>query len=291
MTKRLFYLTILWVVSVATHAQEEFFMGCTFDESDESAPLKAELVSRDYQTMPSSYSLRKFCPKVRSQANYGTCTAWASTYAARTISEAVNHGWTDCNLITDEAFAPLFIYKQLHQEKQGCQEGTSIAKALELLKVIGAPKMRSFNVLCADYIPKSLFEEASLYKIDNYAKLFYDSRTVGQGQQPDMYIWYQATPSLQKINAIKKAISENRPVVISMECYNSFSKNWTDVWCGAFDSKRGYHAMCVVGYDDNKEGGAFEIMNSWGNKWGKNGFVWVRYADFCATTRLAYEIL
>ena len=42
----------------------------------------------------------------------------------------------------------------------------------------------------------------------------------------------------------------------------------------------GGHAMCVIGYDDRKFGGAFQIMNSWGPEWGKNGVAWVKYGDF-----------
>ena len=38
------------------------------------------------------------------------------------------------------------------------------------------------------------------------------------------------------------------------------------------DSSDGGHAMSVVSYDDNKNGGTFELMNSWGNEWGKSGY-------------------
>jgi len=48
--------------------------------------------------------------------------------------------------------------------------------------------------------------------------------------------------------------------------------------------------MCVIGYDDRKEGGAFQIMNSWGNDWGNNGIGWVLYKDFKAFVREAYGL-
>ena len=37
--------------------------------------------------------------------------------------------------------------------------------------------------------------------------------------------------------------------------------------------------MTIVGYDDNKHGGAVEVMNSWGRAWGNDGFVWITYDD------------
>jgi hypothetical protein len=38
--------------------------------------------------------------------------------------------------------------------------------------------------------------------------------------------------------------------------------------------------MCIIGYDDNKYGGAFQIMNSWGEDWGKDGLFWISYKNF-----------
>jgi Papain family cysteine protease len=52
----------------------------------------------------------------------------------------------------------------------------------------------------------------------------------------------------------------------------------------------GGHAMCVVGYDEKKYGGAFLIMNSWGPEWGNNGFAWVRYPEFNYFVREAYGL-
>jgi hypothetical protein len=46
----------------------------------------------------------------------------------------------------------------------------------------------------------------------------------------------------------------------------------------------------VIGYDDRKFGGAFQIMNSWGREWGKDGVGWVRYGDFKNYAKEAYGI-
>ena len=52
----------------------------------------------------------------------------------------------------------------------------------------------------------------------------------------------------------------------------------------------GGHAMCIIGYDDYKEGGAFQIMNSWGEDWGVDGIGWVRYTDFKAFNIESYGL-
>ena len=49
---------------------------------------------------------------------------------------------------------------------------------------------------------------------------------------------------------------------------------------GTKAKKHGYHAMVVIGYDDNYEGGAFRLLNSWGTAWGDGGYIWVPYADY-----------
>lgn len=271
--------------SIFANAQtEEFGLGCEYDiEIDGKVPMKAKLLTRDYETIPKAYSLKRYCPIPQSQSGYGTCVGWATTYAARTICEAIANDWTDRDYITKEAFAPIFVYKQIQPEGQ-CKEGSYIAQALELLKTKGAPKFSSFNVWCCDYIPESLYSEAENYKIDGYSKFF------DQKYNKELLEWEDTTSYETKINSVKKAISQDHPVIFSMPIYNSFDIA-KEYWNGKYDCRRGAgHAMCVVGYDDNKYGGAFEIMNSWGTKWGNDGFIWIRYDDFFRSCKYAFDI-
>jgi C1A family cysteine protease len=69
--------------------------------------------------------------------------------------------------------------------------------------------------------------------------------------------------------------------------------NAKDLWQPTESPNVSYngHAMCVVGYDDNKYGGAFEIQNSWGTDWGNDGYIWINYNDFAAFVKAAYEII
>lgn len=279
-------LILLLSCALFANAQrEDFGLGCEYDmESDGKVPMKAKLLTRDYETMPKAHSLKKYCPIPQSQSGYGTCVGWATTYAARTICEAVANGWTDRKEITREAFSPIFIYKLMKPEGQ-CKEGSYIAQALEFLKTKGAPKHSSLEVKCCDYIPKSLYSEAENYKIDGYSKLF--------DQKFDWAIseWQDTASYETKITFVKKAISQDHPVVFSMPIYHSFDMA-KECWNGEYDRRRGAggHAMCVIGYDDNKYGGAFEIMNSWGTIWGNDGFIWIRYDDFFRSCKYAFDV-
>ncbi len=259
-------------ISLSVNAQRQG-LGCVYKpEIDGKVPLRPRLMTRDYTVLPKAYSLKKYCPTPKSQGPHGTCTSWATTYAARTICEAVSNGWTNKDTITNEAFAPIFIYKQLNRQP-GCEEGASVAEALGLLKSKGAPKLRSFDVLCAEYIPNVLYAEASNYKIDDYTTLF------------NTYSDYVS----DKVSVVKKALTEDHLVVFAMDVYESFDST-TDVWNGVKDVLRGPHAMCVIGYDDDKYGGAFEIMNSWGTWWADSGYVWIKYEDFRKNAEYAYDV-
>ena len=252
-------------------------LGCVYDDvADGNALRRPRLMTRDYTVLPDSFSLKMYCPTPKSQGEYGTCTAWATTYAARTICEAINNGWTNADSISAEAFAPIFIYKQLDTEPN-CEQGSSLGKSLGLLKEKGAPKLNSFDVLCADSIPLRLYSEASQYRIDFYTQLFNEFN-------PD----YR---DVNKIEVIKKALCENHPVVISMNVYESFlDYGIGNLWNGLQDVYAGSHAMCVIGYNDEKYGGAFEILNSWGTDWGAEGYIWVKYDDFIKHSKVAYDI-
>jgi len=98
------------------------------------------------------------------------------------------------------------------------------------------------------------------------------------------------------LHAVKENLSQGAPVVIGMMVGQSFMQpmKGQDVWVPEDGDENmmgfGGHAMCVVGYDDNKYGGAFLIMNSWGPEWGNNGFAWIRYGDFNFYVREAYGL-
>ncbi len=254
-------------------------MGLLMDEEAYAAiPHKATLLTRDYTTLPARWSIKQYAPTPKSQGQHGTCTSWATTYAARTIIEDVNNGWTETAKKNAEAFAPIFIYQQIENSGEaGCHKGTYIHEALNTLMSKGAPKFADFSELCAETLPAHLFTKALPYRIDGYFNTFNSNASDNM-----------------KVNAVKKAISQNSPVVICMQVPASFCKNWYKngevVWEKTETVKDGgWHAMCVVGYDDNKYGGAFEIMNSWGEKWGSGGFIWVKYKDFADYVTFAYE--
>ncbi|MBN1250965.1 MAG: DUF4384 domain-containing protein [Bacteroidales bacterium] len=281
MKNKLFLLLALFFLSFSNaSAQVEDGQGTGLNFNDEQysndltkAPLTRSLYG---SSLPKSASLKKYAPTPKSQGNYGTCVGWSSAFCGYTIVNSVQNNWTDKTTIDANTFSPGFIYSQIKLSSDNtCRIGSSISDALELMKTKGVPKYTDMEMSCPNSVPLDVFNKASNYKIQDFAKLFgiYDSESF-------------------KLNAIKKSLSENKPIIIGMKAPNSFN-NAKNYWIPTENPEGNYggHAMCVIGYDDDKFGGAFEVQNSWGDSWGNQGYIWIKYQDFFNWVKYAYEMI
>lgn len=253
---------------------QTYSTGLLFDDiAYDAVPLSAPLSKSDY-ALPASATLRQWCPAIKNQGSYGTCVGWSSGYYARTIIEAQQKNLSGAS-ITNDAFSPSWIYNQIRfLDHNNCQKGSYLHEALNLMQSNGIAKLNDYPYCCDCPITNDIRKKAASFKIQGYKKLF--DKTDNQDT---------------KINTIKKAISENKPVVIGFAVQNSFF-NARDVWAPiAGESIVGAHAMCVIGYDDTKYGGAIELINSWGTSWGNSGFTYVRYSDFAEYCNYAFELI
>lgn len=216
--------------------------------------------------LPERVSLEKYCPTPLNQGVQGSCVAWASAYAARTIIEAQRTG-KDPNAIK---FSPAFMYNQIKLGND-CQ-GSYIKYAMDNMMEIGAVPFNDFaytDQSCSKQPGNDLKNKASDFKIKGFQRLTDEKK--GKAYE---------------ILGMKQNLAKGSPIIIGMMVGGSFMQNMLgkEFWnpTSADYNKRGFggHAMCVVGYDDYYEGGSFLLMNSWGTDWGKNGFAWIRYVDF-----------
>jgi C1A family cysteine protease len=259
-----------------------FSTGADFDIKKYAATEIYEPLSNNKSNpLPERISLEKFAPNRKNQGQQGSCVAWASAYAARSIMQARESG-ADPNQST---FSPSFLYNQIALE--GCQ-GSYLNEALKVMQTKG---LAPFNDMpytdqdCSAKPSQFQLQKASDYKIDGYQRL-----TGGRNGE-------DAT----KVNmvAIKQNIAQGAPVVIGMMVGGTFMQNMMgqEMWQSTDGDRQmsgfGGHAMCVIGYDDYKFAqnmGGFQIMNSWGTEWGKNGMGWVSYDDFEYFAKEAYGV-
>lgn len=266
---------ILLNISNIVSAQEIKFTGLDFDDEGYGKVLKKARRTRGPENLPVSTSLRMYAPYPKSQGWHGTCSAWASAYCGRTIVEAIKQNWTDRNYITENAYSPAFLFRLMVPKDSICRGGSALSDAFDLLKEKGVLTYNEFPGECTPVITDSALTKAGDEKIKDFVRLF------------DI-----TASNTSKIDAVKKSLSEKKPVVFGMTCPPSFLKV-IELWEPTEEPVQSYggHALCAIGYDDEKFGGAFEIQNSWGTEWAKEGYCWIKYEDFARFTRYAYEFI
>lgn len=264
----------------------KYYLGLTNDASaGTGVPVISASLTRGESDLPESFSLRKYAPPVGNQGQYGTCAAWSTAYAARSIANAVNNQPEDIT-----AFSPTFLYNQVKSKSDvNCEDGLNIAYALSYMKGAGVlPRSGDFE--CGRLFSPQEVGFAKSYAIKDFQAL------CGI---------YKVTPNV--VFDMKQLLAAKKPLVIGMYVPQSFmevTKTQTGgVWyprpqdyadVNAARATNGYgnrgHAICVTGYNDNINGGSFEIMNSWGTGYANDGFVWVNYEDFARFVREIYVI-
>lgn len=226
--------------------------------------------------LPEAVSLLRFAPRRGDQGQQGSCVAWSSAYAAQTILTSAATG-QDPNSI---AFSPSYLYNQIRLS-QDCQ-GSYIQRAMEAMKNNGG-------------VPLSQYPYS-----DQDCSRTPGSADIAAGRQNAIHGFTRLTEgdNLNQISvrAVKEHLAKDAPVVIGMLVGQSFMTDmmgkelWQPQGVDQAQMGLGGHAMCVIGYDDRKYGGAFQLMNSWTPAWGNNGIAWVRYGDFKQYVREAYGI-
>lgn len=78
---------------------------------------------------------------------------------------------------------------------------------------------------------------------------------------------------------MKELLDQGIALATTMMVHQSFMNYVSGVYhnLGSSDPPLGGHMIACVGYDDNL--GAWLIRNSWGIKWGMEGYVWIQYGD------------
>lgn len=207
-------------------------------------------------TEPPSVDLSPNFPAAGDQGRQSSCVAWAAGYALKSYQEGVEMNWpfnTSAHL-----FSPAFIYNQINN---GQDQGSQIYDALDLMIAQGASTLATMPYSDTDYRTQpnaTAKKEASRFKAL--------SRDTVNGTK-----------------AIKAALANRKPVVIGMEVFDQFYKlsgnnSVYNSKQGSATGPHGRHAITVVGYDNNKYGGAFKVINSWGSSWGDKGYFWLPYS-------------
>lgn len=202
-------------------------------------------------TLPDSLQLDMPIPG--DQKAEGSCSAWATVYAAGSYYFHITTGlsYSDSSLLS-----PAYTYNQIAKGTCTC---TSIRDHLYLLKTQGACSLKDMAYNGAECLtqPDSLQQKkAGRFKIKQ---------------------WYSV--DLTNLALIKQQLLHKMPVIFAAHVDMGYRRP-TEPYL--LTHRTSYspspHAMVVSGYNDRIK--AFRIMNSWSNKWADKGFVWIDYHYF-----------
>lgn len=268
-------LAICFVLTSLTLYGQSVPNGITWDDTRyNKLPLKYDY-GKSTEILPAAYSLKPYCPKVINQTAVATSAAWAAIWYGQSIGSAALCNQRNIDSITQKAYSPLFAYR-LANPKLNCTTAVNQIDVLEIMKEKGSPRFSQFNDLCPLTIPNKVYDQAQTYRIAGYIKLF-----------------NEFDPQTLKTASIKRALCAKHAVVANMIIPKSFhlAEEFWQPREEADTTTQGAQAITIVGYNDQKFGGAFEVVNQWGKTWGDKGFTWIRYADMSKFVRYGFELV
>lgn len=202
-------------------------------------------------SLPSSVDLTSRFPTPGNQGSLNDGIEWAICYF-QANAQRNYFGWD----ISKEShhFNPEFLF---NQKNGGHNLSTNIYDAALLVNQKGVCTNTYRTVTGTDYTTQPTDrqkENAKLYKTGE---------------------WLMASG----LSTLKSVLNSGSGVLVSIRAFPDFDaiSASNPVYDTVSGSKTGEYVLCLIGYDDNKGGGAFKFINSHGTSWGVNGYGWISY--------------
>ncbi|TRZ53276.1 peptidase [bacterium] len=207
--------------------------------------------------IPEKIDLRNLCSPVENQENLGSCTAQALVgnlefLKLKSLKKLIN-------------FSRLFLYynERVISHSTDADSGASLRDGIKTLKKLGdciedlwPYDLKKF----ANKPPVIAYKNAKNYQIISYYRL-------------------------HTLAEMKHTLSSGWPFVFGFAVYESFELKKTARTGIVLMPKKderllGGHAVLAIGYDDSKKW--FIVRNSWGKKWGDQGYFYMPYKYFAS---------
>ena len=256
----------LFVVFAAQGQQG--FRGLTL-ENDRYNRLPIHPGYGKFEKLPSFISNKNYFPRVINQTQENNSVGWSTAWYG------MGALYARLLPLKKPFFSPAFTYRVCNPGTRDCINPMSLIDALQSLTNYGSVKGNLFDLFCAESISTAVLDSAKQNRLSGYVRIFntYDSKEI-------------------KVQSLKRALIDRNPVVIGILCPASFQfakEFWQPREKALIEN--GGHSLCIVGYDDSKYGGAFEVVNSWGKAWGKDGYTWFRYDDVAEFVLYGFEMM
>ena len=247
-------------VLITVETTEDTSLGAQPVSTQEYAAISTD--RSDYRNLPRKVDLSNDFPTPGDQETQGSCVAFATAYALKSYQERREERWEFTNATI---FSPAWIYNQV-RSREPCTSngqptddcGATVPSAFELMIEKGTATLATMPYDTDDYYTQpddDARRDAARYKARDYRRV-------------------------NSMLEIKSNISRRHPVVIGMRVSPEFGRTTPTVYNSFPGITAGHHAVTLVGYDDDKYGGAFHAINSWGADKHEGGFFWITYSMF-----------
>jgi hypothetical protein len=215
-------------------------------------------------------------PPVGDQGSQDSCVAWATTYYYKTFQEKQEQGWDVT--VADHQFSPAMTYNMrtaFTPDPCTVDDGMRFPDALDILANQGALPLSAFP-----YDPIDPCTQPTAVQLADA----YPYRSLGYGA---FFVYGEGGHVTDgQLEVLKAHLADGNVLLIGIPVYApSFwhpedNDDVVDV-PGEGEEERGFHAIAVVGYDDQAAGGAgaFKFVNSWGPTYAGDGYAYLTY-DF-----------
>lgn len=273
--------------------------------------------------LPSKVDLSEsdFFPGIGNQGPLGSCTAWASGYytnsfeylkSRKLVTFEKNPGQLveDSDLRSAEACSPSYIFALANGDRDP-KKGLGLFDTHYILGTMGCASISEVsawaNVDSKGQYDSNFFPTIK-NQIEGMKRRVTDLRYFLSLEDGEAY------PGDQRIQEIKAVLNAGYWIGgLGIKIYDDFDHYFGQRPCdqdkvyvfgrclnqpqiptlrNLFEftelKLRGYHAVSIAGYDDDKEytdlqgkkqKGAFKVANQWGKSWGDQGFFWVPYEE------------
>lgn len=260
----------LGLLAMPVMAQENFSRGYGAKASDPEKVRSLTGTPEFRSFLPEVVDLSAYFPVPGDQGMQGSCTAWATGYAARAYYAAAVE---ERRITLPQSIpSPAFIYNQIVADPNDCGSGSANVLALEVLKQYGSLSL-------ADYP----------YNNDSCAYPSDDQLNAGTDFRIKDYLTVDHT----RLDQVKGELADGNPVIIRVVPDEGFDNLWDKpkaVWHSPPLPEDSFgHALTLVGYNEAKQ--TFKFINSWGPDWSDGGYGRMDYQTFLNRTTEAFVMV
>lgn len=258
-----------------------------------AAPLPDDGAAQALGVIPAAVdnSTLKYFPPISSQGSFSSCGVYNGTYYAMTYMNAMARNLDAKNGGAAYRLSPKWTYNMVNGGEYtngswyywayeiGQKHG--IATFAEFPYVGSTSDPKNYRAWCLDPV---VWRNAINRRFDQFGYVDGTNTNAGVEQVKQMLINGYILNIPTYINSWQWKPIGNDP---STTADDAFAGKNCAYWV---NGTSGYHAMTVVGYNDEiwvdingngvvdpGEKGAFRIANSWGTGWGEAGFAWMAY--------------